>query len=62
VVVFSRQLELGDPRHKDIVAGKTYFIGFAIHDAYAARRYHQVSFEHTLVLGQGDADFVATRQ
>ncbi|MFC6673524.1 ethylbenzene dehydrogenase-related protein [Marinobacterium aestuariivivens] len=62
VALFSRQLEPGDPYHKDIVAGKTYFIGFAIHDAYAARRYHHVSLEHTLVLDQGEADFVATQQ
>lgn len=59
VVVFSRKLRLADPHHKDIVPGKTYFIGFAIHDAYAEDRYHHVSLEHTLVLDQGKADFVA---
>lgn len=62
VAIFSRKLKRGDPHHKDIVAGKTYFIGFAIHDAYAARRYHHVSLEHTMVLDQGEADFVATKQ
>lgn len=59
VAVFSHRLKLADPHHKDIVSGKTYFIGFAVHDAYAAHRYHHVSLEHTLVLDQGKADFVA---
>lgn len=57
-VTFTRKLT-GVPGHKDIVAGKTYNIGFAIHTAHSAKRYHYVSFERTLVLDAGKADFVA---
>ena len=58
-VVLSRQLTAGQTGRKDIVAGKTYYVGFAIHDAYAEHRFHHVSFERTLVLDEGSADFVA---
>jgi hypothetical protein len=61
-VVLSRKLVVGKPRHKDIVPGKTYYLGFAIHDAHAAHRFHQVSFGYTLVLDKGEADFVATKR
>lgn len=61
-VVLSRRLRVGQAGHKDIVPGKTYTIGLAIHDAHAAHRFHHVSFEYTLVLDQGNADFVATRK
>jgi len=60
-VVLSRPLKGGEG-HKDIVAGKTYHIGFAVHDDYADHRYHHVSYERTLVLDQGAADFVAVRK
>ncbi len=62
VVVLSRELEPGDPLHKDIVPGTTYTAGFALHEGHAAHRFHHVSFEHTLVLDAGEADFVVTRQ
>ncbi len=61
VVVLSRALKSPGPGHKDIVSGKTYTLGFAIHDAYANHRYHQVSLENTLVIDSGDADFVAKK-
>jgi hypothetical protein len=61
-VVLSRKLSgIGGP-HQDIVPGTVYHIGFAIHDGFAAHRFHDVSFEHTLVLDQGSADFVARGQ
>ena len=62
VVVLSRKLTAGQAGRKDIVAGKTYYLGLAIHDAYAKNRFHHVSFEYTLVLDQGSADFVAVRK
>lgn len=62
VALFSRKLKPADPHHKDIVSGKSYFIGFAIHDAYTTHRFHHVSLEHTLVLDRGEADFVAVKQ
>jgi len=61
-VVLSRKLTVGQPGRKDIVAGKTYTVGFAIHDAYAVHRFHHVSLEHTLVLDQGKGDFIAVRK
>jgi hypothetical protein len=61
-VVLSRPLQPGIPNHKDLLPGNTYHIGFALHDSHKARRFHKVSFEHTLTLDQGDADFVAATQ
>jgi cytochrome c-type protein NapC len=60
-VTFTRKLT-GLPGHKDIVPGKTYSVGFSIHTAHSAKRYHYVSFERTLVLDSGKADFVVTAQ
>jgi len=59
VVVLSRALKSPGAGHKDIVPGKTYHVGFAVHDDYANHRYHFVSYERSLVLDQGSADFVA---
>jgi cytochrome c-type protein NapC len=60
-VTFTRKLNAG-ANFKPIVAGKPYTIGFAIHAGHTAKRFHYVSFEHSLVLDQGDADFVAVKQ
>ena len=62
VVVLSRALKPGKPGYKDVVAGKTYTVGFAVHDDYASHRFHHVSFEHTLVLDRGNADLVAVKR
>lgn len=59
-VVLSRKLKAG-AGYKDLVPGKTYNIGFAIHDDYADHRFHYISLENTLVLDQGQADFVARK-
>ena len=61
-VVLSRKLKMGAAGHKDIVSGKTYHVGFAVHDDYADHRFHYVSLEYTLALDKGKADFVAARQ
>lgn len=61
-VELSRPLAAGGPGQKAIAAGKTYTVGFALHDDYARHRHHYVSFEHTLVLDAGTADFVAAKQ
>lgn len=61
-VVLSRPLKAGGAYHKTLEPGKTYTIGVAIHDAHAAHRFHHVSFEHTLSLNEGNADFVAGQQ
>jgi hypothetical protein len=57
VVVLSRKMAAGGP-YKDLVAGKPYTVGFAIHGSYAAKRFHWVSFEHTMSLDGGTSQFV----
>jgi cytochrome c-type protein NapC len=61
-VTLSRPLAAGGPGQKALVPGKTYAVGFALHDDYAAHRFHQVSMEYTLQLDAGAADFVAAGQ
>ena len=60
-VTIARPLVAGAP-YKDIVAGKTYTIGFAIHAGHTAKRFHYVSFERTMVLDSGAGDFVAVKK
>ena len=57
-VTLSRKLAQGSP-YKAIAAGTTYTFGLAMHAGHTAHRFHYVSFENTLVLDQGNADFVA---
>ena len=61
-VVLSRALAAAGNGQKALVPGKTYTLGFALHDDHANHRFHQVSFEYTLVLDQGTADFVAAKR
>lgn len=61
-VVLSRALAAAGSGQKALVPGKTYTLGFALHDDHANHRFHQVSFEYTLVLDQGTADFVAAKR
>lgn len=61
-VEMSRPLSVGQPGYTALAPGKTYTVGFAIHDAHADHRFHHVSLEYTLVLDQGSADFVATQR
>jgi len=58
IVEFSRKRVIDQPKHKNIVAGQTYTIGFAIHDDFANHRHHFVSFGRSFVLDEGDADIV----
>ncbi len=62
VVVVSRPLKASGPGQKDIVPGKTYSLGFAIHDDFLAHRFHHVSFRSSLALDSGDADIVAVKR
>lgn len=61
-VVMSRALKSESPEHHNLVEGKTYYVGFALHDNYKIQRFHNVSFKYTFVLDQGEADFVALKQ
>lgn len=57
-VVVSRALKAAGPGQKELSAGKTYAVGFAIHDDFTSHRFHYVSLEQSLVLDSGTADFV----
>ena len=57
-VTLSRKLGSGGIA---LVPGKKYVVAFAIHTGHAAKRFHYVSFERTLVLDSGAADFVAPK-
>jgi cytochrome c-type protein NapC len=37
-------------------AGKTYTVGFAIHDDYTTARFHHVSLEYKLALDNPEAE------
>ncbi len=60
-VTLARKLDAGSG-FKKLAPGKTYTVGFAIHSGHTARRFHYVSFERSLVLDQGTADFVAVKK
>lgn len=59
IVTLSRPLSAAQPGEKALAAGKTYSVGFAVHDDYSDHRHHYVSLEYTLQLDSGKADFVA---
>lgn len=59
-VVFTRKL-VGGEGDIAMAAGKTYNVGFAIHDDYANARFHHVSFGYTLGL-DAKADITAVKQ
>lgn len=58
VVVLARKLRAGSAVHKDIIPEKIYSVGFAIHDDFTNHRFHYVSFEYSLRLNAGPADFI----
>lgn len=60
-VTFTRKLAGGAGMHA-IAAGKTYNIGFAIHDDHADQRQHHVSLGYTLALDNPKADVNAVKQ
>lgn len=61
-VTLSRALKAARAGEKSLAEGKTYYVGFAIHDGYADGRHHYVSFKRTLTLGGGDGELVAKKQ
>ena len=54
-VVFSRPLNSGAPGDVPLEAGKTYTVGFAIHDDYTAARFHHVTLNTSLALDDDTA-------
>jgi hypothetical protein len=61
-VVLSRKLNVDGEGRRSLLSGHVYPVGFAIHDDYAQHRHHHVSFEHTLAIDSGEADFVAVKR
>ncbi len=57
-VEFVRKLNAG-VGHKTFAPGQTYTLGFSLHAGHAAKRYHYVSLEKTLVIDQGSGDLIA---
>ncbi|MDU8927185.1 NapC/NirT family cytochrome c [Alisedimentitalea sp. MJ-SS2] len=60
-VVFSRPLA-GAEGDVALEAGKTYTVGFAIHDDFAAARFHHVTLDTTLALDDENATINVTGQ
>jgi cytochrome c-type protein NapC len=60
-VTLSRPLAAAAP-FSAIADGSTYHIAFAIHSGHTAHRFHYVSYERSLVLNGGKADFIAAKQ
>jgi len=59
-VTFTRKLAGGGEGDIALVSGKTYNMGFAIHDDYSAGRFHHVSFGYTLGI-DAKADITAAK-
>ena len=60
-VTFSRPLAAG-PGDVALEPGKTYTVGFAIHDDFAAARFHHVTLDTSLALDSEDANINVVAQ
>lgn len=54
-VVFTRPLNSGAPGDVPLEPGQTYTVGFAIHDDFAAARFHHVTLDTSLALDDDSA-------
>jgi cytochrome c-type protein NapC len=61
-VTFTRKLAGAGVGDHNIASGKTYNVGFAIHDAYSNERRHHVSLGHSLGLDHKGTDINAVKQ
>ncbi|WP_170341152.1 NapC/NirT family cytochrome c [Ruegeria arenilitoris] len=61
-VVFSRPLNSGAPGDVPLEPGKTYTVGFAIHDDHSAARFHHVTLNTSLALDDDSADINVVKQ
>ncbi|WP_299949171.1 NapC/NirT family cytochrome c [uncultured Ruegeria sp.] len=61
-VVFSRPLNSGAPGDVPLEAGQTYTVGFAIHDDFAAARFHHVTLDTSLALDDDGAFINVVKQ
>jgi cytochrome c-type protein NapC len=55
-VVLKRPLKASGPGDIALEPGKTYTVGFAIHDDYTSARFHHVSLEYKLALDNPEAE------
>ncbi len=55
-VTLSRPLAASGAGDVALEAGKSYTVGFAIHDDYTTARFHHVSFNYLLTIGDGKAE------
>ncbi len=61
-VVFTRPLNSGAPGDVPLEAGQTYTVGFAIHDDFAAARFHHVTLDTSLALDDDSAFINVVKQ
>lgn len=61
-VIFSRPLNSGAAGDVPLEAGQIYTVGFAIHDDYAAARFHHVTLDLGLALDDASATINVTKQ
>lgn len=61
-VVFTRPLNSGAPGDVPLEPGQTYTVGFAIHDDFAAARFHHVTLDTSLALDDDDAFINVVKQ
>jgi len=61
-VIITRPLKADKPGGVSIEAGKTYTMGFAIHDDYTSARFHHVSLEYKLELDNPEAEINVVKQ
>ncbi|MEW2918313.1 NapC/NirT family cytochrome c [Ruegeria sp. ANG10] len=61
-VVFSRPLNSDAPGDVPLEPGQTYTVGFAIHDDFAAARFHHVTLNTSLALDDDSANINVVKQ
>ncbi|MES0826489.1 NapC/NirT family cytochrome c [Ruegeria sp. SCP11] len=61
-VVFTRPLNSGAPGDIPLEPGQTYTVGFAIHDDFAAARFHHVTLNTSLALDDDSANINVVKQ
>ncbi len=61
-VVFTRPLNSGAPGDVPLEVGQTYTVGFAIHDDFAAARFHHVTLDTNLALDDDSAFINVVKQ
>jgi cytochrome c-type protein NapC len=60
-VTLSRKLDAG-AAYKSFTGAGPYFVAVAIHSGHTAHRFHYVSYERSLSINSGAADFVAVKK